>query len=279
MRLNPNAETIEEVVRYFEERSIQLYIDGYSIIQIGRVSNIGVVASFFKNEKMYHSFYLYPSKRGKGIYEKVVKEYGWEILTSEDCGLSPFLKSKGIKHKIALGFTQTLEYKIVSDYYGNKCAERSGVPLMNHIDEGLCILKWIGASESSKRAYCLHPIYQSNESLLEYGNRNMRDINIFGIDANVMVNVMEYRSVANSYLSDRKVSFIGDIKLSPLEDVNNMLIADKIQNRKDFEIYHKNHSRFYDLNIYFKNWLSRLGISEKVYNEYVKRLDVKTQII
>jgi len=44
---------------------------------------------------------------------------------------------------------------------------------------------------------------------------------------------MEYRSVANDYLSTRIISDVQEIRLSPLPDVQDMLIADKVQNYKD----------------------------------------------
>ena len=49
-----------------------------------------------------------------------------------------------------------------------------------------------------------------------------------------------------------------------------MLIADKIQNKKDFELYHKgSHPRSMELDHYFNNWLKRLNISEAFYAETV----------
>ena len=47
-----------------------------------------------------------------------------------------------------------------------------------------------------------------------------------------------------------------------------MLIADKIQNRKDFQLYHLGtHTRSEQLDQYFKNWLEKLEVSEDFYNE------------
>lgn len=156
-----------------------------------------------------------------------------------------------------------IEYQIIKTYYDDKTANRSGVLLMNHIDEGLKILDWINASIFAKKAYMIHPIFQSDEAIKEIDN-------YYGIiekiDFRVLINVMEYRSVANEYLSKREIQTLSEIRLSPIKDVNDMLIADKIQNRKDFEIYHLGkHERSKELDLYFKNWLRKLNISEQMY--------------
>jgi len=153
------------------------------------------------------------------------------------------------------------EYKIISKFYGDKKANRSGVTLMNHIDEGLFVLEEIGASDVAKRAYCLHPIVQDDESL----NNNKHLLS--NIDSEVIIASIEYRSVANEYLSKRSIESIEEIRLSPLKDVNDMLIADKIQNRKDFDKHHLGkHERSLELHQYFINWFIRLGISEQFYD-------------
>ena len=146
----------------------------------------------------------------------------------------------------------SLEYKLISDFYGDIRAKRSGVSYMNHIDEGLAILNIIDASDLAKRAYCLHPIYQGDFDLSSNHNQ-------YKIDGDVILRVIEYRSVANEYLSFREINSFMDIRLSPIKDVNDMLIADKIQNRKDFELYHKGkHERSKELERYF---CSALGSS------------------
>ncbi len=160
------------------------------------------------------------------------------------------------------------EYLLIKKYYGDDTTSRSGVKLINHINEGLVILDKIGASDIAKRAYCLHPIIQSDACLSENYDFDFR-----GIAPKVLIAVTEYRSVANEYLSHRKIHTIDDIRLSPLKDVNDMLIADKIQNRKDFELYHKEtHTRSAELGEYFKNWLQKLKIDEAFYQETVRML-------
>ena len=61
-----------------------------------------------------------------------------------------------------------------------------------------------------------------------------------------------------------------DIALSPLADVNAMLVADKVQNRKDFIAHHRaTHPRSAELDCYFALWLERLGVTEARYAELV----------
>jgi hypothetical protein len=142
-------------------------------------------------------------------------------------------------------------YILISEYYGDSTAKRSGVRLMNHIDEGIEILKSIGADEETIDAYCLHPILQSDESF----NQNYTMI-FEGISASSLLLAMEYRRVANSYLSKDKIEdFVGFTN----EKIKQMLFADKKQNEKDFALYHEGkHERSKELREYFDNWLNCL---------------------
>lgn len=149
---------------------------------------------------------------------------------------------------------------------------------MNHIDEGLWILKQIGASESAQRAFALHPVVQEDAALLEFASSHNFNDEIETIDAYVLMLAMEYRFVANNYLAScPTVASIADIRLSPLKEVNQMLIADKVQNRKDFEIYHlKTHPNSERLSLYFNEWLQRLEVSESQYQLLVQQIKVST---
>lgn len=156
-------------------------------------------------------------------------------------------------------------YQLISTYYAEDRAKRSEVLLMNHIEEGLQILEAIGASAQAMQAYCLHPILQADEALVE-----ARQADFAGVDPWVIILAMEYRKTANAYLSMRSIKTLDEIELSPLKEVNYMLIADKVQNRKDFEKYHlQSHPRSPVLEQYFKNWLARLAISEDRYQELI----------
>lgn len=154
-------------------------------------------------------------------------------------------------------FTST-EYKMVANFYGNRCAERSKVPLINHIHEGLLVLENINAPLMAKLAYCMHPLVQADADLYNYYFEYHDDVS-----QHVMILAMEYRNIANRYLSHRKIASIDEVKLSPLPNVNLMLCADKIQNYKDFIIYHKDtHPRSAELDEYFNNWLKVLDIND-----------------
>lgn len=155
-------------------------------------------------------------------------------------------------------------YEVICAFYGEQTARRSGVRYMNHIDEGLVILATLDASldalwdQDMRRA--LGP-----ESMLH----------AYGVELAPLALAVEYRVVANAYLSNRAVpSELEDILLSRLPEVNQMLIADKVQNRKDFEIHHKGkHESSRELDSYFRTWLKRLGVSEQRYRELASLAD------
>ena len=165
----------------------------------------------------------------------------------------------------------SVEYKLIAKHYGDRKAKRSGVPLINHIDEGLIILETLSAVESTKRAFCLHPLFQADEDLQE--NYYMASF----VDPHVLLLTMEYRNIANAYLSD-KITTTQPLKLSPLWEVNEMLIADKVQNKKDFVTYHQGtHARSDELSRYFDKWLTALKISPHTYRELCKQIEESKQ--
>lgn len=142
-------------------------------------------------------------------------------------------------------------YELIKKYYGDKVAKRSGVPLINHIDEGIEILNSIGANQHVIDAYCIHPILQSDEAFIENYKSDFT-----GISSISLLLAMEYRRVANSYLSTKSLhDFVGFTTL----EIKQMLYADKVQNEKDFKLYHEGtHQRSKELREYFDNWLNIL---------------------
>lgn len=161
----------------------------------------------------------------------------------------------------------TVEYKLIAKHYGDRVAKRSQVPLINHINEGLVVLDCISATDQAKRAFCLHPLLQADEDLKE----NCYLVSF--VEPHVLLLTIEYRSVANEYLSD-KVNTEQKIRLSPLYEVNDMLVADKVQNMKDFMTYHHGtHARSNELARYFDNWLTALKIDPITYRSLCRRID------
>jgi hypothetical protein len=59
----------------------------------------------------------------------------------------------------------------------------------------------------------------------------------------------------------RPLACADEIRLSPLDEVNARLVADKVQNRKDFLLYHRaTQPRRAELEHDFELWPERLGV-------------------
>lgn len=172
----------------------------------------------------------------------------------------------------------TSGYQMIVEHYGDRTTKRSLVPLINHIHEGLEILDRLEADLTTKEAYAVHPLFQADDDL----RANFTKID--RLDNMVAAYAMEYRNVANDFLSNqvatgpnawgREETYpLKPLRLSPIPAVNNMLIADKVQNRKDFIAFHQpTHPRSRELTFYFEHWLKRLGISEERYQELIDGL-------
>lgn len=254
-RLDYDADTAASAVAYLQTRARQLLHQGFRAEQID-VEEFGVrLLLSFCDFNQYQSFYLYRRYRGTGIAEREIRKGGRTVVTLPDCNIENFLKAKRIRHIcVESPILRSTEYKAISDYYGDRRANRSQVLLMNHIDEGLGILDEIRAPEEAMRAYCLHPILQDDAALAH------APLDSLTHSPKVMALAMEYRSVANEYLSQRQIGGIAEIRLSPIACVNQMLIADKVQNYRDFLRHHSGHERAVELDAYFRNWMKRLGV-------------------
>lgn len=171
------------------------------------------------------------------------------------------------------------EIELIKAHYGDRTAERSGVPLINHIHEGLIVLSEISAWHASYSVYALHPLVQKDEDYVA----GLNTFKSAGISPKVAAHVVEYRHTANAWLSDKVgpgLILNGVPKLSPSKIVNDALIADKVQNRADFELYHKGtHDRSRELELYFNVWLNALGVKEEHYQYLVHKMKTRTHYL
>ena len=160
------------------------------------------------------------------------------------------------------------EYRLISAFYDGQSAKRTGLPYIKHINEGLAVLDRIDASLSTRKAYCLHPIFQGTHSFKALEAKKDAtpivagvDISLGDLDPLAVIYATEYRHTANNHLVKHHTGPDQKIALSPLNGVNDMLIADKIQNYADFMVYHfGTHANSDNLHAYFLNWHRHLGV-------------------
>lgn len=255
--INYNAETYGDAVNYLKYRYKQLRKFGIRMSMERYTCDDKSIITHYKSPiGNWDSLYLLKGATGQGNYERLVKKHKLKIVTLEECGLEDYLKAKNIEH---IMLKHSPAYKLVQEFYGDQRAKRSGVPYIYHIDEGLAILEHIGASYNTKEAYCLHPILQMDKDFTKN-----KDMDFSGIETEAIILAMEYRRVANSYLSKSHPSeFVG----FSCPEVREMLIADKVQNYKDFISYQKDLANQIELFEYFDYWFELLKVD---YSELVK---------
>lgn len=163
-------------------------------------------------------------------------------------------------------------YELIQAYYKGKRAKRSGVPYMRHIDEGISVLKARDASSCVIAAYSIHPLLQDDAEVLV----NVEKVRL--VSNRILVLAMEYRNVANRGLSCYQIDNPASIYLGPFKEVHEMLVADKVQNYKDFLIYHLGkHEKSSELDRYFRNWLRALDVTDAEYARLTAAIDADSQ--
>lgn len=239
--MNFNAKTIEEAKEYLQERYKELAAIKIEVTKEINYENKAII-TLYNND--YASIYILEPFRGQQLYIKILQQFMLQIVTFEDCKIVSYLQSIKCNHLV---LEPSKAYNIIKEHYGDKITGRTGVKLINHIDEGIKILNYIGASQQTIDAYCLHPLLQADADF----NENL-SCNFEGVDTAAIILAVEYRRVANSYLSSLSSdNFVGFTNNS----IKEMLLADKIQNRKDFNRYHKDkHENSEKLTIYFDTW-------------------------
>ncbi|KVP75511.1 hypothetical protein WJ96_07335 [Burkholderia ubonensis] len=265
-RLPHDAASEAEVRQYYDTRGRQLLHEGYwwdgALAWAPGFEGDVYETAFTQHGKTFASYFALPHARGKGHLRKLVA-LGKAIVTLPDCNIEDALRHVGADYRLAGQLTDSAEYKLIQAEYADQRAKRSRVFLMNHVDEGLAVMAAVGASTLAMRAFCLHPLLQNDEDLTRNFERVAAEVLKQPDGAAVMALAMEYRSVANEYLSHCAMRQ-GGIRLSPLKDVNDMLIGDKVQNRKDFERYHADsHDNRVRLTEYFRQWCEALGVADR----------------
>jgi len=145
-----NARTYSEVFQYYQTRALQFASE--SFVWCGSIREVVpfLYVTSFVNQidgKTYGSFYITADGRGRGLWEVGIQALdGAPVVTMGPCNVDDFLASKNIEHLVVPGVYDTPAYQLVEKFYGDRVAARSQVFLMNHIDEGVAILKQIGAS-------------------------------------------------------------------------------------------------------------------------------------
>lgn len=267
-RIPYDAANEAEVLQYYATRGRQLLHEAYQWCgQIWWVPGFegAVYETGFLHRasgRGYVSYFALPAARGRG-YLRQLAARGFDIITLEDCHIEAALAHVGATYAVAGRITETCEYKLIAAHYADQRAKRSQVFLMNHIDEGLGVMAEVGASVEAMRAFCLHPLLQDDAALAENYARVCAALQGAPSSQYVLGLAMEYRAVANEYLAHCTMRE-GSIRLSPLKDVNDMLIGDKVQNRKDFELYHaQTHANRARLADYFSEWCAALGVADR----------------
>jgi hypothetical protein len=273
-RFPENADTAEEAVFYLKNRATQGLVAGMTLSSIEFLHDWGVLAQFSLSgdATLYYSLYILNSHRGCGKYSQWLRENKDKVvITLDECNISELLIRRRHPHKILHSpIIESTEYRLVRDFYGDHCAARTGLHYINHIDEGLFVLREIGASALAMKAFIMHPLLQGDVDFAEFYEHMSSRSELSIMDPKVIMLATEYRSVANEYLSYKPS---GTIRLSPLKEVNDMLIADKIQNRKDFELFHSEyHEHRERLKEYFREWLCALQVSEEMYQAIKRKL-------
>lgn len=264
MRFVMDADDRATAWRYLEERAYQAAIDGWRPASaepeplVDGSREWGVRGLMRHGDRDAQSIYVYASARGAARLTGYLAGSPLVVLTTPDCHIEDYLRHVGARYEVVATITDTREYKAIEAMYGDRRAARSGVLLMHHIDEGLQVLTQRGASARAMKAFCLHPIVQDDGSLASAYPR----IAELTDDPSVLALALEYRNIANATLSHRPIDRASDIPLSPLAEVNEMLVADKLQNWKDFILHHRGtHPRADALDRYFALWHERLGVT------------------
>lgn len=290
-RFEMHARDAATALQYFRQRAVQMLQDEHDFTWTGLLTPLTHNGTEWGAETLLHdaqgqayvSVCVYAQARGQGHIRRhaAARPSGLRYVTTPGCGIFNVLAHVGGNPLLAAPFTANKEYRAIELHYGDRQAKRSGLYLMQHIDEGLCVLtRRVHASDAAQRAWCMHPIVQMDDDLSQAFTQQTLE----GHSIPVVTLAMEYRNIANRFLSPMEqhpgYSDPSQIMRSPLAEVNQMLVADKVQNCKDFRLHHAaTHPRAAWLERYFQAWLKVLEVSPEEVDWLAKRAAIPEGVI
>ena len=156
-RFDLHATRAATALSYFRNRAWQFLHDDNDYSWSGLVTPLTWRGVEWGAETMLHdaagtefvSIYVYASQRGHGHLRRhaAARPSAQRYITSPGCGIFDVLAHIGGEPVLAAAFTATPEYRTIEGFYGDGKARRSGVFFMNHIDEGLFVLRRLNAAE------------------------------------------------------------------------------------------------------------------------------------
>ena len=271
LRFDHHLREVADTREYFRRRAVQMLHDDRDWTWSGVVTPLVSDGLVWGSETVmcsaggqFVSVYILAEQRGRGHLRRHAgaRPAGQRYVTTPGCLIYDVLARLAPDSLLAAPISGSPAYLAIERRYGDVKAERSGVFYMNHIDEGLRVLhRWLGASVRAQQAWCLHPLVQGDADLRRSHEEGVLD----EFDARTVTLALEYRNIANAFLSGMAghAGFVDARRIdrSPLVEVDQMLVADKLQNCKDFRLHHgATHPRADRLELYFQRWLAALGV-------------------
>lgn len=268
-RFPATAATAADARRYYHNRAAQLLWMGWRWDGRFVEHGWGVEVRYVDPAGVEHrSVFVLEGHTGRGHLGRwLAAEPDIPFVTSTRCPrMKAWLDARSVPH-VTVAPAPWPAYAAIEAFYGDRRARRSGRYLMEHIDEGLYLLGVFGAAQVELDGWCLHPLVQGDDDLRATWSRGAAPWR--GVDPRAVLLAMAYRHTANRWLSHHPTPAAAP--QSPLPEVARMLMADKVQNRKDFERHLRGDLPNSDrLDAYFAGWLRGLGISEQRYVELAR---------
>lgn len=248
--MNNKEDLKEQLINY----SVRLLKSGLRLHYI-QETNFGLIGHYEKTEHCYLTtscyeyihLLLYPKYKDKNIEKSLFKNNpNWRLITT------PSRRREIMQdNSVQVSFLEEeIEYNYISDLFHNKISKVTEDLSMNIMEEGLAILNILEASHNAKKAFCIHPLFENDESLAKTWEMNR----IPNCDSRSLILAMEFRTI-----SGRRSGNNGKIRLSMIPEVNQMLLADIMQKYKTFEINQRGvHPKSNELETFYKNWIIQL---------------------